>query len=461
MTTTDVIVSREPAHPDRVVGEVPLIDNRGVDAAVDAAREAQAAWEGSPLQRSEALQRWASNLEQRREELASLVAREVGKPIGEAQGEVDRLPRLLRYYAQLIFDPVSEVFAAAPGSHQEVERRALGTILLITPWNFPVAIPMWKMAPALAFGNSVLFRPSTAAAVVGARLVELAEGVLPQGVLHLLPTTTDQAERLLDDRTIDGVSFTGSSEVGRALVTRVVRRGGTAQAEMGGQNASIVLEDADLEHSALTIADAAMGYAGQKCTATSRVIVAERVAQRFVPLLKSAVAALRVGDPLHAETKVGPMISRSAREGVDRAVAAAVQEGGRLLLGGHAPKGAGWFYAPTLVAIDNPAVRFAQEETFGPAASVLIADSTDTAIDIANGTRYGLSGAVFGTDIDHALAVARRLRCGLVRVNASTAGVDYYVPFGGDGASSYGPREMGRAAKEFYTTTRTILVRQP
>jgi aldehyde dehydrogenase (NAD+) len=315
------------------------------------------------------------------------------------------------------------------------------------------------MAPALAFGNTVLFRPSSSAAVVANRLVQLAGSALPENVLAILPTVADQAERLLEDSRVAGVSFTGSSAVGRSVVMRTTARGAPVQAEMGGQNASIVLDDADLVSAATTIASASMSYAGQKCTATSRVIVDSSIANEFIPLLADVVAQLRIGDPEDDGTQVGPLISDAARQVVDASVNVAIADGGTLVLGGKALNREGWFYEPTLLELKHPTVSFAQEETFGPAASVIRAEGVDAALAIANGTRYGLAGAVFGGDLDRAVTVARRLRTGIVRVNASTAGVDYFVPFGGNGASGFGAREMGRAARDFYTKSRTILIR--
>jgi aldehyde dehydrogenase (NAD+) len=436
-----------------------LIDDAEVERRIASAVDAQVTWEVEPLARAEALEQWARALEKHTDELAQLVTREVGKPISEARGEVERGPRLLRYYAHLILDAQAEVFPAAAGFRQEVERRALGTVLLITPWNFPVAIPLWKMAPALAFGNTVLFRPSSSAAVVANRLVQLAGSALPENVLAILPTVADQAERLLEDSRVAGVSFTGSSAVGRSVVMRTTARGAPVQAEMGGQNASIVLDDADLVSAATTIASASMSYAGQKCTATSRVIVDSSIANEFIPLLADVVAQLRIGDPEDDGTQVGPLISDAARQVVDASVNVAIADGGTLVLGGKALNREGWFYEPTLLELKHPTVSFAQEETFGPAASVIRAEGVDAALAIANGTRYGLAGAVFGGDLDRAVTVARRLRTGIVRVNASTAGVDYFVPFGGNGASGFGAREMGRAARDFYTKSRTILIR--
>jgi len=366
---------------------------------------------------------------------------------------------ILRYYAQAAFDTTGDLYPSPDGVGTLLsERRPLGTVAVITPWNFPVAIPIWKLAPALAYGNTVLFKPSSAAVGTASRLVELISAHLPAGVLGLATVSAKHAGQLLDDPRISGVSFTGSVMTGRRIIEQAAGRGAPVQAEMGGLNASIVLDDADVPAAAQTIAQAAMAYAGQKCTATSRVIVARAVADAFMDAIVTATRALPLGDPLDPSTIIGPLINARARDTVGEAVQGATRRGGTLLTGGTKVERDGWFFSPTLMRLDDPTDDLAQIETFGPVASVLTVDSVEEAVAVANGTPYGLSAAVFSQDTDRAIRVARELEAGLVRVNASTTGVDFYAPFGGDRASSYGPREQGRAAREFYTTTRTFLV---
>ena len=454
-----VIETREPAHPERVVGRFELLDEAALAASIEAAVRAQRAWALDAPGRATGLLRWAAAIEAEAADLADLVTREVGKPIAEAHGEVARMVAILRYYSQVAFDPVAEQYPSPDRRSQLLaERVPLGVVALICPWNFPLAIPAWKMGPALATGDAAILKPSAAGRATATRFVELARSFLPEGVLQLAPVGAGLAGRLVEDARIAGVSFTGSAEVGRRIIAASAARGVPVQAVMGGQNASIVLADADIDSAATTIAGAAMGYAGQRCTATSRVVVERSIADRFIPLFVDRVAALAVGDPSIETTVVGPLISSAARDGVRASVDAALGRGGRLLTGNRSSELPGWFYAPTLVALDDPGDPFAQEETFGPAASVLVASDPDDAVRIANGTPYGLSAAVFGADLERATAIVRRLEAGLLRVNASTTGVDYYAPFGGEKASSYGPREQGRAAVEFYTRSRTILV---
>lgn len=457
-----MITTYEPANPEVMVAEARSLTPAAISAALATATDHQSDWAADVAVRSSALAGWAEAVLDEAEPLSQLVAREVGKPIREARAEVHRAVSILRYYAQAVFDPTGEIYPGAGERYRlEVERRPLGTILLITPWNFPIAIPTWKIAPALAYGNAVLFRPSSSAVGVAERFVELSRRAVPESVLQLIVAPPRSVELLMHDPRVAGVSFTGSAAVGSRIVSLVVARGGSVQAEMGGQNASVVLADADLEFAATTIADAAMGYAGQKCTATSRVIVVRSVADRFVPLLVDHIRRLPIGDPTDVSTVVGPVITETAREAVAAAIAGALQRGARLLTGGEAPARPGWFYMPTLLEVADEDDPFVQEETFGPAAAVLIAESENEAIRLANSTRYGLSAAVFGANLDRARVIAGRLDAGLIRVNASTAGVDFYAPFGGERASSYGPREQGRAAKEFYTRTRTILIHRP
>lgn len=452
------LITRNPARPDEVVAEVPRLRGYGVEAVVDAAAQAQRVWEGDAPLRADALHRWAQAIEADAAALARLMSQEVGKPLREAAAEVGRAAAIVRFYSQVVFDSYGEHLPSAPDRHLFVRRRPLGTVLAICPWNFPVAIPVWKLAPALAYGNAAIFKPASAAVGVAQRLYELGRDIFPPGVLAFAPMEAEDVFVLLQDPRISGVSFTGSTEVGRRIIARAADTGTPVQAEMGGQNASIVLDDADLPHAAATIADAAMGYAGQKCTATSRVIVLHAVAETFARLLREAIESLVVGDPSNEHVDVGPVISRGSAEAVSTAVDGALRRGAGLITGGRRLAEAGWYYAPTLVRVDARLDPFVMEETFGPAAALLVAVSDDEAIEIANGTRFGLSGAVFTTDLRRGLGVADRLHAGMIRVNGSTTGADYWAPFGGERASGYGPKEQGRAAREFYTRTQTLTV---
>jgi alpha-ketoglutaric semialdehyde dehydrogenase len=449
--------SRSPQRPDDLVVEVEEAGPGEVAEAAERARAAGAAWAAtSALERSAALAAGADALAAAAGELTDLAVREVGKPVTEAAAETARGVGILRYYAQQALDPDGETYPGPePAALLLTRRRPRGVAGLITPWNFPVAIPLWKAAPALAFGNAVLLKPSPEATAVALRLAELLAPVLPGDLFRVLPGGAGTGKAMLEE--VDCLSFTGSVAVGRQVAVAATGRGIPSQAEMGGLNASLVLPDADPERAAAVVAAAAMGYAGQKCTATSRAVVVGDPGP-FTEALVEAVRGLAVGDPADKATVVGPVITEPARRRVVEAAAEAAGAGGRLLTGGTAGEGAGWFVAPTLVDGLDPGARLAQEEVFGPIAVVLAAADDDEAVRLANGVRYGLVGSVFTGDLDRALRLAARLDTGMIRVNAPTSGVDYLAPFGGEKDSSFGPREQGKAARDFYTSSRTITV---
>jgi len=449
--------SRSPQRPDDLVVEVEEAGPGEIAEAAERARAAGAAWAAtSALERSAALAAGADALAAAAGELTDLAVREVGKPVTEAAAETARGVGILRYYAQQALDPDGETYPGPePAALLLTRRRPRGVAGLITPWNFPVAIPLWKAAPALAFGNAVLLKPSPEATAVALRLAELLAPVLLGDLFQVLPGGAGTGKAMLEE--VDCLSFTGSVAVGRQVAVAATERGIPSQAEMGGLNASLVLPDADPERAAAVIAAAAMGYAGQKCTATSRAVVVGDPGP-FTEALVEAVRGLAVGDPADKATVVGPVITEPARRRVVEAAAEAAGAGGRLLTGGAAGEGAGWFVAPTLVDGLDPGARLAQEEVFGPIAVVLAAADEDEAVRLANGVRYGLVGSVFTGDLDRALRLAARLDTGMIRVNAPTSGVDYLAPFGGEKDSSFGPREQGKAARDFYTSSRTITV---
>ena len=449
--------SRSPQQPTRVLASFSETGPEEVVAAVAAAREAGRGWAALPApERAAALGRAAAALEEASGELVELGIAEVGKPRAEMAGEVQRGVAILRYYAGAALDPEGDVLPSPDGRSLLFSRHLpYGVAGLITPWNFPVAIPLWKLAPAIAYGNAAVWKPAPAATAVAGRLDEVLQGCLPPGVVHLLRGDSTTGEALVG--AADVISFTGSSAVGATIVARGAERQIPVQAEMGGQNPSVVLPDADLGQAAALVAASAMGYAGQKCTATSRVIVVGD-AGGFLDALVEAVRALRVGDPDDAATAVGPVISASARERALDAVSAARRAGGRLLTGGGALPGDGYFMEPTLVGDLEPGSYLCQEEVFAPVAAVLAARDLDQAVEIANGVRFGLVSSVYTSDLDQAMRAVGRLGTGLVRVNAPTSGVDFYAPFGGAGASGYGMKEQGKAAVHFYTRSQTVTI---
>jgi aldehyde dehydrogenase (NAD+) len=452
-----MVESRSPQHPNDVVASEPVADRAVVAKAAATSRQVAQRWAAAPaIERSQALNAAADALAGASERVAELIVREVGKPIGEATGEVARGVAILRYYAQQALDPNGETYPASDGRSLLMTRRfPLGVAGLITPWNFPIAIPLWKAAPALAFGNGVVLKPSPDATGCANAIAEMFAGLIPQGLFHVVHGGAETGSALVD--AVDGVSFTGSVAVGRQVAIAAANNGIPAQAEMGGQNASIVLADADLDRAATTIAAAAMGYAGQKCTATSRAVVVGDP-RPFTEAYVEAVRRLPVGDPADASTVVGPVISERARDKVTGAIAQARNEGGIIAAGGEVPDHDGWFLTPTVITGLTPDATLSRTEVFGPIAAVLPARDVDDAIAIANQVEYGLVTAVFTRDLDRVLDLLGRIDTGLLKVNGPTTGVDFYTPFGGEKASSMGPREQGKAAHEFYTTTHTIQI---
>jgi len=454
------ISSTNPADPSDVIGTFVPGGGIDVDRAVTAAAAAAPGWAGTAGQtRADALSRVAARVEARAEELAGLIRREVGKPIVEARGEVARTAAILRYHAQAALDPDGETYPPADGrSLLMTRRRPRGVVGLITPWNFPLAIPAWKLAPALAYGNACVWKASPLSPACAEALMGCLELELPADVVRLVQGGADAGVALAGHAGLGAISFTGSAAAGASVARQAADRGIAAQCEMGGQNASIVLADADVELAAAIIARAAMGYAGQKCTATSRVVAERGVADDVRDALVAEVEGLVVEDPSDPGCEVGPLITGDARAAAVAAVERGVAAGGRLLTGGTALSGGGHYLAPALLDVTDPTSELAQEEVFAPVAAVLEARDAAHAVELTNGVRYGLSTSIFTRDLDHVIDLAGRIDTGLVRVNQPTSGVDLHAPFGGEKASGLGPREQGKAARDFYTSLRTILV---
>ena len=449
--------SRSPQRPDDLIVARPEAGAHDVRAAVDRARRAQREWAAIPAPaRANALTAAAESFAAASSELTELGIREVGKPRGEMAGEVGRAVAILRYYAQQVLDPDGAMLPPSDGrSMLFARRRPYGVAGLITPWNFPLAIPLWKAAPALAYGNAVVLKPAPQALATALRLAELLNEHLPAGLVEVVAGDAVAGQALIESA--DLISFTGSVGVGEQIINAGAARQIPVQAEMGGQNPSIILPDADLERAAAAVATASMSYAGQKCTATSRIIVVGDPG-RFTEALVATVDALGFGDPAEASTVVGPVIDDAARRAVLDAAEVAQAGGGRVVRGAAPGEGDGYYVQPTLIDQVSPETMLAQEEVFGPIAAIITAKTSDEAVAIANNVRYGLAAAVFTTDLDEALSISARLEAGLVKVNGPTSGVDFYAPFGGAQASSYGPREQGKAARDFYSWSQTVTI---
>ena len=451
-----MITSTSPQNPSDVVASVPEVTPEEMVNIIARSRVAQKEWGANAMARSNALRESANALRAHSQELTDLIVREVGKPVVEARGEVGRAIAILDYYAQAAIDPNGETIPPTTPGFLITQRVPHGVAGLITPWNFPIAIPLWKAAPALAAGNSVVLKPSTEALGVALRVAELFEKTLPKDLFLITPGHRGTANALITQA--DVISFTGSVAVGQSVVATAAGAGKPVQAEMGGQNPAIVLPDADLALTATHLSQASMGFAGQKCTATSRFIVVgdEKRFMEVSDALVAAVEAMAPADPAQEGVLVGPLITEVARTEFTDAAAAAAARGGRILTGGANFGDNGWFAKPAIVTglkIDD---ELMQEEVFAPFASITRVKSVDDAITMANGVRYGLTASIHGRDIEAIIRAATSLRTGMVKVNSPTAGVDFHAPFGGTKDSSYGQREQGKDAMRFYSVTRTI-----
>lgn len=451
-----------PAHTAQVLGTIGLSSAKEVDAAVAAASAAFPAWKKlGGVARGNLLYQAAQTLEAHVDELAELAAREMGKPVGESRGEAMRAVGILRYYAGEGFRATGDVIPASNASVlQYTTRQPLGPVALITPWNFPLAIPMWKMAPALIYGNTVVMKPAELSSLSAVRMFEILGPLFPPGVINLvLGLGSEAGEALIQHPAVHGVSFTGSTGVGGHIAETATRRNIKYQAEMGGKNPVIVAADADLDLAVEAIVSGAMRSAGQKCTATSRVIVLEGAHDALRDRLMARIQGLKQGDPLEADTYLGPVVSKPQHEKVLGLIEAGKRDGAELLLGGVAPSPEGYFVAPTLFDRVGLDATIAQEEIFGPVVGMTTVGSVDEAIEAANRVRYGLSAAVFTQNLKTAMAFVESIEAGMVRVNDETAGVELQAPFGGVKGSSSHSREQGRAAIEFYTHVKTVAIR--
>ncbi len=450
-----------PSDLSDVVGEYTLGDAASVDAAVGAARAAFPAWSTSGVQaRSDALDRIGSEILARRDELGNLLAREEGKTLPEAVGEVTRAGHIFKFFAGECLRLAGEVLPSVrPGVGVEITREPLGVIGLITPWNFPIAIPAWKIAPALAFGNCVVIKPADLVPGCAWALADIiGRSGIPAGVFNLvMGQGRTVGEALVNHPGVDAISFTGSQGVGQRIAATCVAQHKKVQLEMGGKNPQVVLDDADLKQAVELCAQSAFFSTGQRCTASSRLIVTEGIYPAFVQALTERVRNLKVDDARKPGTEIGPVVSAAQLEQDLSYVAIAQAEGAQLLCGGERPQRAteGFYMAPALLAETTPAMRINREEVFGPVASLIRVKDYEEALAVANGTPFGLSAGIATGSLKHATHFKRHAQAGMVMVNLPTAGVDYHVPFGGRKGSSYGQREQGRYAAEFFTTVKT------
>ncbi|SDH33965.1 aldehyde dehydrogenase (NAD+) [Aneurinibacillus thermoaerophilus] len=414
------------------------------------------------IERGNYLYKMAEALENSLEELAVLASREMGKPIGEMRGEVVRGIHLLRYYAAEGTRSNGDII---PSSDKHViqfsKRVPLGVVGIITPWNFPVAIPIWKIAPALICGNSVIWKPAENATLSAIKLTEIFQQAnLPSGVLNLIVGKGKEVgNTLLETTDIHAVSFTGSSTIGKQVASICAKRNIKYQTEMGGKNAAVILHDANIEKTIPMILSGAFRSAGQKCTATSRIIVEESVYPIFMKSFNEAVSLLKAKDPLLPDSYLGPVASKHQYETVSSYVKMAEEEAEIIAQGSIESDNEGYFIQPLVVAGVDTQHKLVQEEIFGPVTTVLVAKNYDEAIQLCNETVYGLSASIFTTDLSKAHRFLEEAEAGMVRVNQETAGVEYQAPFGGMKQSSSHSREQGQSALDFYSQIKTCAIK--
>ena len=455
--------SINPSNLDDVVASFPKGTPADVDRAVAAARQAFPAWsEASPEVRSDVLDKAGTIVMARAKELGSLLSREEGKTVAEGTGEVMRAARILKYFAgEALRRHGQTLESTRPGIDASTHREAVGVFGLITPWNFPIAIPAWKAAPALAFGNTVVLKPATLTPAIAFALAQIIEEAgAPPGVFNLVMGEGDVGGAIVNHPDVDGISFTGSQGVGALVAAGAIKRQARLQLEMGGKNPLVVLDDADLDRAVAVALDGAFFGTGQRCTASSRIIATEGIHDRFVKALAERAKALRVGDALDPSTQIGPVVSEQQLQQNLRYVGIARDEGGTVLTGGDplTLDQRGWYMAPTVISETAPDMRINTEEVFGPVASIIRVSNYEEALEIANRGQFGLSAGIVTNSLKHARHFRRAVRAGMVMVNLPTAGVDYHVPFGGTRKSSYGAREQGFAAVEFYSQTKTVYI---
>ncbi|TDP73979.1 aldehyde dehydrogenase family protein [Roseateles toxinivorans] len=453
-----------PSDTRDLVGEYAQADAAQTRLAITAAEAAFPAWSlSTPQQRFDILDAVGTEILARRAELGDLLAREEGKTLPEAIGEVARAGNIFKFFAGEALRPGGEALPSVrPGVGVEITREALGVVGIITPWNFPIAIPAWKIAPALAYGNCVVFKPADLVPGSAWALAEiLSRSGLPQGVFNLvMGRGSEVGATLLDDPRIAAVTFTGSVATGQKVAAACVARMAKFQLEMGGKNPMIVLDDADLGVAVNCAVQSGFFSTGQRCTASSRLIVTEGIHDRFVAAVIEKMKSLKVDDARKAGTDIGPVVDQSQLGQDQEYLGIAQAEGARLAFGGEAIERnaegqPGFYLRPALITDTTPEMRINREEVFGPVVSVLRARDYEQALLLANDTPFGLAAGIATTSLKYATHFKRHSQAGMVMVNLPTAGVDYHVPFGGRKGSSYGPREQGRYAAEFYTVVKT------
>jgi aldehyde dehydrogenase (NAD+) len=458
--------SINPADKSEVIGDFPRSDHRDVDRAVEAARRRYPAWRGLPApKRAEVLFRAAELLLREKEDLAVLMTKEMGKVLKESRGDVQEAIDMAYFIAGEGRRLLGETTPSELSDKLAMSVRVpVGVVAAITPWNFPLAIPVWKLIPALVAGNTVVLKPAEDTPCMATKLAGIMEMAgLPPGVLNLVHGMGEEAGApLVRHPDVSLISFTGSSEVGREVAIAAAAEHKRVSLEMGGKNAIIVMDDADLDLAIEGAIWGAFGTSGQRCTTASRLVVQKRVLKEFTDRFVKRAEALRLGDGLRPETEMGPVINEAQLKQIHRYTKLGVKEGAKLLTGGEIHKkgecAKGFFYLPTVFADVSTKMRIAQEEIFGPTVAILPAADLDEAIDVVNSTRYGLSSAIYTKDIARACRAVRDIEAGITYVNASTIGAEVHLPFGGVRRSGNGHREGGSTAIENFTEWKTVYI---
>ena len=450
-----------PSDTSDIIGEYAHASAAQTQQAIDAAYQASSAWGNSSIQhRSDILDNIGSEILRRREELGELVSREEGKTLPEGIGEATRAGQVFKFFAGEALRPGGEfIDSIRPGLDVSVTRAPMGVVGLILPWNFPIAIPAWKVAPALAYGNAVVFKPAELVPATAHAMAEIIVNAgVPDGVFNLvMGTGAEVGATIVNHPAVNAISFTGSVRTGRDVALAAASRMAKVQLEMGGKNPLVVLDDADLSTAVECAVNGAYFSTGQRCTASSRLIVTEGIHDKFVAAVSERMGKLTVDHALKAGTDIGPVVDqRQLQQNLDY-IQVGINDGANLVCGGEqvSRDTHGFFMTPALFTESSNKMRINREEVFGPVATVIRVKDYDEALATANDTEFGLSSGIVTTSLKYSSHFKRHIQSGVASVNVPTAGVDYHVPFGGIKSSSYGSREQGSYAKEFYTTVKT------
>jgi acyl-CoA reductase-like NAD-dependent aldehyde dehydrogenase len=457
----EAIPNYNPSNTNDIVGHYARATADDANRAIAAAKAAFPAWSRSgPLERHAILRKAADEILARKDELGRLLSQEEGKTLAEGVGETIRAAQIFDFFAGEVLRLAGETLPSVrPGITVDVTREGVGVVGIITPWNFPIAIPAWKIAPALAYGNTVVFKPADLVPGCSWAIVDILHRAgLPKGVLNLvMGKGSVVGQALLDSPDLSAITFTGSTGTGKRVAAASIEHNRKFQLEMGGKNPMVVLDDADLTVAVEACANGAFFSTGQRCTASSRLVVTAGIHDKFVGALTDRLKSLVIDDALKAGTHIGPVVDANQLAQDESYIDIGRKEGGKLVFGGERlnRENPGFYLQPALFTETTNQMRISREEIFGPVANVIRVKDYEEALAVANDTPFGLSSGICTTSLKHATHFKRNAEAGMVMVNLPTAGVDFHVPFGGRKGSSYGPREQGRYAAEFYTTVKT------